>query len=341
MEHPPREHPEKWLAFRLSAMGDVALTTGVLDYWLKTRGWKFTFLTYAPYSPVLENHPAVERIIPVTKGELRTRSVLSYFSRLAQDMRGYGLLDLHGTMRSRLLKMFWKGPVLSYTKYSFERRIFLRTNGMRGAENLLRHNVPQRYALAVEKTAPPRNELLPTIYLTEEERAWAKATVAEKLAGDTPLVALHPYSTHPNKAWLGSYWQRIAMDLLNEGYRVVSVGVGEPRFRGLRDLVDFTGKTDIRHTCALLEAADVLVTGDSGPMHLAGGVGTPVVALFGPTHKAWGFYPEGPRDIVLESEDSCRPCSLHGSKVCPNGRRCMESISPSDVMKEVEALVFR
>ncbi len=68
-------------------------------------------------------------------------------------------------------------------------------------------------------------------------------------------------------------------------------------------------------------------------MHLACGVGTPVVALFGPTTRTWGFYPEGPKDVVLECDLPCRPCSLHGGKTCQRNLECMSNISPEDVLQ--------
>ena len=74
-------------------------------------------------------------------------------------------------------------------------------------------------------------------------------------------------------------------------------------------------------------------------MHLAAGVGTPVVALFGPTTREWGFYPEGPRDVVLETGDACRPCSLHGSRRCAHSGRCMTGIAPDAVFAAVRRVV--
>jgi ADP-heptose:LPS heptosyltransferase len=74
-------------------------------------------------------------------------------------------------------------------------------------------------------------------------------------------------------------------------------------------------------------------------MHLASGVQTPVVALFGPTHRAWGFFPEGVSDIVIEADEECRPCSLHGKKVCDKDQACMQSIEPQRVLQSVLSLL--
>ena len=67
-------------------------------------------------------------------------------------------------------------------------------------------------------------------------------------------------------------------------------------------------------------------------MHLASAGRTPVVALFGPTGPEWGFYPEGPLDVVLETDLPCRPCSLHGTATCKNTQRCLRDIMPETVL---------
>src|ERR671939_277511 len=79
---------------------------------------------------------------------------------------------------------------------------------------------------------------------------------------------------------------------------------------------------------ALLRRARALVSGDTGVMHMATGVGTPVVALFGPTVRAFGFFPYGSRAQVLELDLACRPCSSKGGPRCPLGHhRCLGEMS--------------
>jgi heptosyltransferase-2 len=83
----------------------------------------------------------------------------------------------------------------------------------------------------------------------------------------------------------------------------------------------------------------VLVTNDSAPLHLATAVGTPVVALFGPTVPAQGFGPRGARDVALGHEGlACRPCSAHGPQVCPLlHHRCMRELAVETVLAAVRA----
>ncbi len=323
--------PAEWVVVRLSALGDLALITGVLDYWHRTRGWMFTVVTREAFAPILERHPAVREIVALSRDELAFPEQLGVFRRLAEKHAGKGLLDLHGTLRTRLLSLVWKGPTRRYRKLGIERRLFLQSGGRIFRETLLRWNVPQRYALAVEETPPPRSELLPHIWLSKEEEEWGRLSLDRLHEAGVAPVALHPYATHPDKAWQEAHWRRLmaTLDERHIPWLVVGRGKGMP---GLPEARDFTNKTTLRETCALLRASSALVTGDSGPMHLACAVGTPVVALFGPTTEAWGFFPAGAADRVLEADLDCRPCTLHGKKHCGRDHACMRLITPEHVV---------
>jgi heptosyltransferase-2 len=88
----------------------------------------------------------------------------------------------------------------------------------------------------------------------------------------------------------------------------------------------------------VIRRACVLVTNDSAPLHFAQAVGTPTVALFGPTVPAFGFGPRGPRDRALGVLGlPCRPCSRHGPPACPLGHhRCMTELSLEQLLAAIE-----
>lgn len=325
-----REFPDRWAVFRASALGDVALITGVLAWWNRTRDARFTVITRSTLAPVLAGHPAVDEVIGITQQELNGHDWWRKSRRIAADCSGMGLIDLHRSLRSMALTMHWDGPMRSYPKFGLTRRLYNYTSLGMFEQRLLATNVPQRYALALDKTPPPASELRPVIHLSGAETSAARQHLSH-LGLTKPFVALHPFATHPDKAWPMGYWLSLIPLIERQGLDWIILGKNPDHLHALDDPRNLTGRTSLRETCALLAQAKALVTADSGPMHLATAVGTPVVALFGPTSKAWGFYPSGPFDTVLEQRLPCRPCSLHGSTGCKRDRECLTSIEPDEV----------
>jgi heptosyltransferase-2 len=199
------------------------------------------------------------------------------------------------------------------------------------------HEVERLLALAGSTTAPPDVRL----ELTGDDRAAADAWLRER--GVTPgFVALAPGSIWGTKRWPGYAALAMAVD-------APLVVVGGPEDAALADAVvaaapgrahSAVGAFGLRGSAALIARAGVLVTNDSLPLHLATAVGTPIVALFGPTVPAFGFGPRGPRDRVVEHPSLvCRPCSSHGPQTCPLGHhRCMRDLSVESVVAAVAAV---
>jgi ADP-heptose:LPS heptosyltransferase len=342
MDHSPsasfpsglHEPVTRWTAFRLGHLGDIVLTTGVLAYLARTRGWSFSVVTRQAWADIFSCAPYVRSVIALEERELSAGSYPALCRKLAEEDEESGLLDLHDTLRSRMLSFFWRGPVLRYPKMSLRRRIFLASGGRAGGESLRATSVPQRYALAVESPSPPASALRPRIFLSAEEKAAASAILERLFGPNSRPVALHPYAAHPLKTWPARRWQEFASLLSVQGIPWIVLGKGVPLFPNRKE--EMSNTATLRQSTALLSCCRALVTGDSGPLHLAAAVDTPVVALFGPTTREWGFYPSGPRDIVLENSLPCRPCSLHGKTLCPYAGKCLADISAERALKAVE-----
>ncbi|MDQ7834682.1 MAG: glycosyltransferase family 9 protein [Humidesulfovibrio sp.] len=325
-----RDFPDRWAVFRASALGDVTLTTGVLDWWHRTQGLRFTFITRSALAPILAGHPAVDEVIPVALDEIDGHDWWRKARRIATDCSGMGFLDLHRSLRSMALNLHWDGHTRDYPKFGMTRRLYRHFSFGYLERRLSALNVPQRYALALDATPPPVEELRPVIYLSEAETQAARTHLSH-IGLTKPFVALHPFATHPDKAWPMGYWLSLIPLIERAGLDWIIIGKNPDHLEALDDPRNLTGRTSLRETCALIAQAKALVTADSGPMHLGTAVGTPVVALFGPTSRAWGFYPSGRYDTVLEQPLQCRPCSLHGSTACKRGRECLTSIEPDEV----------
>jgi len=312
------------LVVRLSALGDAILATGVLEHWRRVRDLRFHVLTRKALAPIFAGHPAVRAIIPVDTPDLRPLPWLRLCRDLAARHAHMPLIDLHGNLRTVALRQLWKGPTHAYAKMGLTRRLFLATRQPFFARRLRALNVPQRYSLALDATAPEAAQVRPVIFLDTDELTQGATILAERNLRRP--IAIHPFATHPAKSPAATIWRALIDDLRASGHDVVIVGQAMTPLYPDQPF-DLTNATDLRQTAAVLAASQCLISGDSGPMHLATAVGTPCIALFGPTTREWGFYPSGPHDIVHQSPCPDAPCSLHGQNTCTRNNACMRGIS--------------
>jgi heptosyltransferase-2 len=190
-----------------------------------------------------------------------------------------------------------------------------------------------------------------------EERGWAE----EQLPGGGSWVAIHPGTGtfSQTRRWPTGNFAEVADELAERGARIVLVGGRREEDLGrsveaamTRPAISLIGQTTLGQLAAVLERAELFVGNDSGVMHMAVAVGTPVVAIFGPSNaRAWGPYPfvENPvgrvvdaRNVVIRSDLPCSPCLYRGRNLglregCAE-RPCMLNVTPGDVMDGVEAL---
>ncbi|NOY58408.1 MAG: lipopolysaccharide heptosyltransferase II [Calditrichaeota bacterium] len=180
----------------------------------------------------------------------------------------------------------------------------------------------------------------PQVFPGEEDKAVVDRLLVKagfKSAGS--LVALAPGSIWATKRWPLSYYKKLAQILIKNRVRVVLIGgdadyaLGRKIATGDENVIfNAAGQLSLLQSAELLKRCRVLVSNDSAPLHLATAVGTPVIAIFGPTVPAFGFYPTGSKDKIIETQLSCRPCGMHGGDHCPIGTHaCMKKISPEQI----------
>lgn len=159
-------------------------------------------------------------------------------------------------------------------------------------------------------------------------------------------VVLFPGASIRERRWPPWRFHEVAKWLISKGVDVTVVGgredveASEIIGAGLPGVKNFTGKTSLEDTARILASSDLLISSDSGIMHLAVAVGTPVVALFGPgIESKWA-----PRDnvsVIINKRLSCSPCTRYGyTNVCCRDARCIKEISVDEVLTSVEQLLF-
>jgi heptosyltransferase-2 len=173
----------------------------------------------------------------------------------------------------------------------------------------------------------------------DAERQASDWLASAGLAQSRSMIALAPGAAHATKRWPVEHWRTLIQRIVAEGFDVVVVGGPDDSQLGAElsqntggRVVSAAGVFGLQGTGAVLQRAAVLVSGDTGVMHMATGVGTPVVALFGPTVRAFGFFPYTSRAEVLELALPCRPCSSKGGPRCPLGHHhCLVKLRPECV----------
>jgi len=152
------------------------------------------------------------------------------------------------------------------------------------------------------------------------------------------FVAVSPVALWETKLWEEHKFAALCDRIVGElGLKVVLTGdkaggvLSRIEARMTEAAVNLGGKTTLRDLAALYKRAELLVTTDSGPMHVAAAVGTAVVALFGPT-APWRTGPYGPGHVVIRKATACSPCFL---KRCETGQ-CMKDITVEEVFEAVK-----
>ncbi len=154
-------------------------------------------------------------------------------------------------------------------------------------------------------------------------------------------VILAPGATMPTRRWPAELFSRLARKLAADGFEVILLG-GEADRELCARIVSGAGAPDVRsvagglsplESLGLVRMSRAVIANDSAPVHMASAVGTPTVALFGPTLPAFGFGPLSPGSRVLEVEGlPCRPCTVYGGTICPVGTlACLTSIGVDEV----------
>jgi ADP-heptose:LPS heptosyltransferase len=162
------------------------------------------------------------------------------------------------------------------------------------------------------------------------------------LVGEGPYIVVHPGSSAPSRAWPPLH-HAAAVELLEAAGRRVVV-TGGAKEAGLTATVagpsglDLGGRTDLRTLAGVIAGASALVTGNTGPAHLAAAVGTPVACLFSPVVPAIRWAPYGVRLELLGDQNA--PCKFSRARECPvPGHPCLSSVTPEQVVDAVERLI--
>ncbi len=326
----------KVLVYQTAFLGDLILTSPLLKSIHKTFNCEVYLVLRRGFEEVFKGFDFVKPI-PVSKP--------SPFS-LSKLLREYSFdvaLSPHRSHRASITLFLSRIP----KRIGFDRA---------GFSFLYTDTVPHRFEKGLHEVERNLSLLKPlemefnVVYDSEPELPLKPEEVEftlQKFGLKKPYIVFTPGSVWPTKAWLPEYYGEVIRYYSSKGYETVIVGsksdfpycqkAWETSGKAAKNLC---GKTGLREFFSVIKGAELVISNDSSPVHVAVSVKTPVVEIYGATVPEFGFFPYGKGEIVELQGLKCRPCGLHGKKSCPEKHfRCMADLKPEMVIEKADKLL--
>jgi len=337
------------LIIRLSAIGDVVHALSVIAPLKKHfPDCKITWVIEEEAADILKSYPGVDRVIvsrrkrwlrQIKSGQVMKalRQATAFFKTL-RSMEYDLVLDFQGLFKSGIISFLSRAKrKIGYKNAREGSALFYSEKAP--ATDFNDHAI-KRHQVILKHLGIDDDEIsYEPLYNTGDEKAVNALLDSSGVDREKLLVTIHPAATWKTKIWPKEKVIELCDLLVNELLcQVVLVGsyVEEPFLTDLASRTknkvnNLSGKTKLSELACLLAKSDLLVTMDSGPMHMACASSTPVVAIMGPT-APWRTGPFGKDYSVVRHELSCTPCFKRTE--CPlKHHKCMEEISVEEVFK--------
>ena len=336
--------PDKILVIRLSSIGDILLSTPFIrQLRIKFKNCQIDFVVRDKFKDLLVKNPYIDNLYIL---QLSETDALKNLKRRLQEISYNTIFDLHNNLRSNYLRRIGARRVFSINKSKFKQTmlVYLKKNYY---SKII--PIPQRY-LNVAKDYDVRDDSKGLeLYWEEDTVITAENKIAEAgLQGMGQYLCLAPGAGFFTKRWPAENFLRL-IELVNKEFNlpVVILGGDGDRETGKylerqNSVFNLTGKLSLLETAHILEKGMALVSNDTGLMHMATAVKTPVLAIFGSTVREFGFFPFRSQSFVLENNElNCRPCTHMGRKKCPKSHfKCMIDISTDQVFEALKSFLW-
>ena len=338
----------KILFIKLSAIGDVVQTLPALEAIKKLYpDSEITWIVEEAAADILDGHPLIDRVLvsrrkPWTAMLKNPRTfmrglqgIIGFFREL-RGKRYDIVVDFQGLFKSGILV----GLSRARRKIGFDRTrelSYLFLNERLPAYDIEKHAL-ERY-LDVARYLGARSPSPACSLPIESELSNMRNKLAGIKKAKGRLIVINPVARWKTKLWRESNFADLADRLvLEKKASVIFTGSSVDRdvnqriiSRMKQPALNWAGETSLKELAALAALADLFITTDTGPMHLAAAAGAKVLALFGPT-APWRTGPYGKSQLVVRTGIECSPCF---KRKCKDNVRCMEEITVEDVMSKI------
>lgn len=325
------------LIIHTAFIGDIVLSTPLIKKIKDTYpDSDITYVTTPVGEAILKNNPYLNNIIVYDKrGKHKgIKGVWELGKRLRYENFNM-VITPHRYLRSSVLSWLSRSPVRK--GYDIASGSFLFTEKIKydrekhEVEKLLSFIDPENKKRYEIELFPGETEKM------KGDNFWKGNELFEK-----KVIVLAPGSKWFTKQWPVEYFNKLSRKLRElSNIKIVVVGGKDEIDLPIEteNIIDMRGKTTLLELADILSRADVVVTNDSSPIHIASAFKKPrIFALFGPTIEKFGFFPWSLNSQVFQVKDlKCRPCGIHGGNTCPEKHfKCMRDILPEEVFKEIK-----
>lgn len=333
------------LVVKMSAIGDVIHALPVA-YALK-QGFpqaKITWVVEKAAYDLLTENPYIDEVILFEKHKFRSlRGLINHmpsFSRMLKEKKFDVCLDLQGLMKSAAVAYLSRAP-LKLGFCNMRELSQLVSRPVCGTHST--GHVVERYLDVVRALGADIGQVkFPVVVTAQEQLAAEQAAAQAGFNLQQSYAVLAPGANWANKRWPTAYFAALSDRLYEQGLTTVVIG-GPADVELAEEIItlsaappkNLVGKTTLKQLAHILKNAQVLVGGDTGPMHLAAGLGTAVVALMGPTDSERNG-PYGNGHIVLTVSHDCAGC---WKRQCAKGIDCLAAIDVEQVYQAVRQLI--
>jgi heptosyltransferase-2 len=336
------------LIVQTAFLGDVVLTLPLVAALRQCFPQaRVELLTVPTNAALLQDQPGVDAVMPYDKRGTGMRGLLRMGRQI--HARGYDLvLSPHRSLRSALLVACSGSPQrIGFSRW-LTRWAYTATVPRPASAHEVQRNLQLLAALGADPVPTPSR-----LTLHVAPAAWQKAR--EYFSGygvgqDEVVIGLIPGSQWGTKRWPAEYFAALIKHLASTPQMRVALFGGasdRPIAKAITaacgvPVLDLIGQTPVQELPAYLQRCTVVVSNDTGPMHIAAALAKPVLVLYGPTTPALGFAPYGVPWEEASVPLACRPCSAHGPQRCPLSHwRCMLDLSVEQVAAGVQRLLQR
>lgn len=311
----------KILVVRFSSIGDIVLTTPIVRCIKKQLpGAEIHFLTKVSFQSILSENPYIDRIVTIQK------SIHEVLEQLKLEKYDY-LVDLHNNVRTRSLKLKLRVPNATFPKLHIEK--WLLVNFKKQMKNQV--HIVDRYFHAVAKLNVQNDHQSCDFFIAPSEKMDVKSVGLEPKRYITFAIGAQFFTKRMPVSKMVEIVKQLKQPVVLLGGQM-DFEAGESLCNALKDqsIFNFCGNYSLQQSASFVEQSAVLLTHDTGLMHIASAFEVPTVSVWGNTIPALGMYPYFPQSpekfsIHERKEVGCRPCSKIGFQQCPKKHfNCMK-----------------